>query len=666
MKRNALEHPPIIPTVAPGGRTLTKIATDTSQRLVWSRMAPALIAAVLLWCSPARAAIALLDTGSISNEVSVGTTSISLPATVSSGASVLVVTVMGYNNQNYTGHNDWPNALAWGSQNLTKAVLDTDTVYRTAVIYYLWNPAPGSGNITGTLAYTGTIKYDVSIYTLTGVDPNVAPLVGGTGSAAATSINFTINSVIANSFVAVSGYGGGGSLAITPSAGTFKADGNNGITDAANIPKTLVGNVTGLTAGGNVTFTATANSGRMVMAAAAFAPQAGAATQLVMAREPSSLVTAGTLFATQPVVYVKDANGTVVTSDNSAVTASVNNGTGPLSGTTTVNAVNGVATFSGLLAPATPQTGLTLTFSDGSLTPVNDTTSISVVGEAAYSWTNTVSGNWSGSVNWNGSSPTVGGALSDVINFNQSGTYSANNDLAGTFLLNQINFGGANVTLTGNGLLFTNVAATLPALNQTSAASVTVSNSLTFSANVTVGGGGSGAVTLAGGISGTGGLIYTNPGVLTLSGAETYSGGTTIRAGDVEVLGSITGAITFDGVNHSTNTLDIGATSQTNTTIAFPGDAGADSFTTNFLNGAGGTLTINGNSNLVLGRPPRGQTTPMPGWMSTCPACRRLSSATAGAFSGPGRLPGWASAPTRLSASSPWRIPTRSRRQPWI
>ncbi len=91
---------------------------------------------------------------------------------------------------------------------------------------------------------------------------------------------------------------------------------------------------------------------------------------------------------------------TVVTSDSSAVTVSVNNGTGPLGGTTTVNAVNGVATFSGSLAPASAQTGLTLTFSDGSLTPVNDTTSISVVGVPTYSLTNTVSGILSSAAKW--------------------------------------------------------------------------------------------------------------------------------------------------------------------------------------------------------------------------------------------------------------------------
>ena len=48
------------------------------------------------------------------------------------------------------------------------------------------------------------------------------------------------------------------------------------------------------------------------------------------------------------VVNVEDANGNIITSDNSNVTLSVANGDGSLNGTLTVQAQNGVATFSGL------------------------------------------------------------------------------------------------------------------------------------------------------------------------------------------------------------------------------------------------------------------------------------------------------------------------------
>ena len=104
----------------------------------------------------------------------------------------------------------------------------------------------------------------------------------------------------------------------------------------------------------------------------------GAASKLVMKTEPSSSVTAGGTFSTQPAVYVEDTYGNVVTSDSSTVTATVGTGTGPLTGTLTAVASSGVATFSGLAAPTLAQTGLKLTFTDGSLASAVDTTSITV------------------------------------------------------------------------------------------------------------------------------------------------------------------------------------------------------------------------------------------------------------------------------------------------
>lgn len=71
---------------------------------------------------------------------------------------------------------------------------------------------------------------------------------------------------------------------------------------------------------------------------------AGSASKLVFTNAPSSSLTAGTPFGAT--VQVEDANGNVVTSSNASVTIS-STVTG-VSGTTTVNAVNGVATFTGL------------------------------------------------------------------------------------------------------------------------------------------------------------------------------------------------------------------------------------------------------------------------------------------------------------------------------
>ncbi|EDY16538.1 hypothetical protein CfE428DRAFT_5961 [Chthoniobacter flavus Ellin428] len=76
-----------------------------------------------------------------------------------------------------------------------------------------------------------------------------------------------------------------------------------------------------------------------------------AATHLVVTTQPSISATAGTPFATQPVVKEEDAFGNVITSDSThTVTAARGSvGTGPLQGAAlTVTLTNGVATFSGL------------------------------------------------------------------------------------------------------------------------------------------------------------------------------------------------------------------------------------------------------------------------------------------------------------------------------
>ncbi|HVZ50283.1 MAG TPA: PxKF domain-containing protein [Gemmatimonadaceae bacterium] len=73
----------------------------------------------------------------------------------------------------------------------------------------------------------------------------------------------------------------------------------------------------------------------------------------------------GVPFTTQPVVAILDANGNIVSNATTPVTVSVASGSGTLLGTTTVNAVNGIATFTNLAIAGVGSTSLS--FSAGAL-----------------------------------------------------------------------------------------------------------------------------------------------------------------------------------------------------------------------------------------------------------------------------------------------------------
>jgi hypothetical protein len=100
--------------------------------------------------------------------------------------------------------------------------------------------------------------------------------------------------------------------------------------------------------------------------------QLGAATQLAFGSQPAD-GPAGPLVSVVN-VQINDANGHLVTSSNAPVTLAfgANPGGGKLGGTTTVNAVNGVATFPNL-SVTKPGTGYTLVASSPGLTAITST-----------------------------------------------------------------------------------------------------------------------------------------------------------------------------------------------------------------------------------------------------------------------------------------------------
>ena len=194
---------------------------------------------------------------------------------------------------------------------------------------------------------------------------------------------------------------------------------------------------------------------------------------------------------------------------------------------------------------------------------VNDGTSNSPVATVSLNvvqwqtWTNIAPGAWSAGASWSGGvAPPATGSSSGLLIYNTTPyATSSSNDLAGTFVLNRASFGSAlpSATISGNTLSFALNGAAFPQFHQNSANGLTVSNNLALAANTTVGGSGSGAVTLSGVISGTGSLTKTNSGILTIgaAGNNTFSGGIAVSTGTLVLnlnrLGLGSGSVTLAG-----------------------------------------------------------------------------------------------------------------------
>ncbi|MEP7001960.1 MAG: Ig-like domain-containing protein [bacterium] len=116
---------------------------------------------------------------------------------------------------------------------------------------------------------------------------------------------------------------------------------------------------------GTATITATSGS---ASTSAIVTVTPGPAAELGIQAQPMGAAT-GTPLSTQPVIEVRDKAGNVVPTATNAVTASIAAGGGTLTGTTTVNAVAGVATFANLIVSGTPGTR-TLGFAASGLTSV--------------------------------------------------------------------------------------------------------------------------------------------------------------------------------------------------------------------------------------------------------------------------------------------------------
>jgi hypothetical protein len=171
----------------------------------------------------------------------------------------------------------------------------------------------------------------------------VQPANVGAGAAITPAVQVTIQDSLGNTVtsavnaitMAIGTNPGGGTL-----AGTTTVAAVSGVATFSNLSINNTG--TGYTLSASATGLTGATS-------SAFNVTAGAATKLAITAQPTN-VAAGAAITPAVQVSIEDAQGNVITSATSPVTMSIatNPGGGTLSGTTTVNAVNGIATFANL------------------------------------------------------------------------------------------------------------------------------------------------------------------------------------------------------------------------------------------------------------------------------------------------------------------------------
>lgn len=226
-------------------------------------------------------------------------------------------------------------------------------------------PTPGvSAAVTAAIqSGTGTLSGTTTVSTVNGVARFTDLRISGSGTfalqftapglTAATTATFAVTSlsvVTASLPAATQGVqysqqlvasGGTGSYAWALASGSLPA----GLSVSAT---GLVSGIPGAAGTSQFTVQVTSAGATATRALSLTVGGAGAvATQLGVVTQPGGAVTA-TAFTVQPTIAVRDASGAVVAGSSAVVTAAISSGTGTLSGTTAVAAINGVAAFNNL------------------------------------------------------------------------------------------------------------------------------------------------------------------------------------------------------------------------------------------------------------------------------------------------------------------------------
>ncbi|WP_397383089.1 beta strand repeat-containing protein, partial [Prosthecobacter sp.] len=224
---------------------------------------------------------------------------------------------------------------------------------------------------------------------------------------------------------------------------------------------------------------------------------------------------------------------------------------------------------------------------------------------------NTGSDNWSNAASWLPAMAPVSGT-STVVTFGGSSSYTATNDLSGTFQFNRLLFNNSagTVTLAGNALNVVNPLngnTVLPTLALTGAGNATISAPMTWSGETTVTNSGSGTLLFNGNQTYNNGtkqtFINSGTGTITLADAVVFA-----NTGGVNGGGSVLNLINNNSATGSFNVGNFANTMGTATnpfylniggtgTVRFSGNTGGDLFggAAILTVQSGATFDFNGN-----------------------------------------------------------------------
>ncbi len=600
-----------------------------SGRMVSRSMLPlpqtllATLGILMFFSGEVRAAIAVLNAPiTMAKETGTG---ISVSVTVSSGANALVVVFADHGGgSTFAG----PASLSWGTQTLNLLVSQNNMggTYRDSAIYYLFNPKPGTANITGTCTASVTDTL-LTAYTLGNV-ATTAPLTGSAGNSSTKSLTISITTVPAGAYAAVGSIYGDNTASVTAFTITASSGTVNAPSDKTDLTSyTDMGYVSGMSAGtGTFTTTATTtgSANKLACVAAVFTPStAGAlsAANTTISAVPNAINANGTSTSTIT-VQAEDASGNYLTATAGTVTlatslgaisAVTDNGNGTYTATLTSSTTAGTANLTGTIAGSTIGVPTSVTFTGNPLSQANSVISASpasITANGTSTSTITVQAKDTANNNFPGSGGTVIlsttlGTLGAVTD-NGNGTYTATL----TSALNNLATATVSGTIAGGTIGHNATVSFVP--GPVSAANTVISanhgwtlDDGTSTTTITV----QAKDATGNNLAGSGGTVVLSATLGTLGGVTDNGNGTytaTLTAATTPGISSITGTIAGTAIGNTASLTFTGPSSPANAVInASPGYLLANGVTTstitvqardsnnyNFGGGSAGTVVL--------------------------------------------------------------------------